>query len=241
MAHAMELAPPERIDVLDLDVWRIVSLPSGRIWITRGFLEAMEDEAQLAFILGHEMAHTAAGDAAARFIRLGLIPLVREGADDQKMEESLADLSRLGFGRRRERQADEAALRGLLACGFATGSIGDLLERAAARYARGDTAPAEWIFAHPPVRDRCIRLEIAEHVGSRTRRTPKINREVFRRVVTGAFESDRMRRPMKDDPTPRLADDGFAPTRGSGRWMWWVLGIAGLTAAILSIAHWLGR
>lgn len=57
--------PPEyRIDftfrVLDSPILNAFALPGGYVYVTRGLLAHMESEAQLAVVLGHEIAHVAA-------------------------------------------------------------------------------------------------------------------------------------------------------------------------------------
>src|SRR5258705_1846430 len=43
--------------VLDSQLINAFALPGGKIYITRGLLGRLENEAQLAAILGHEIAH----------------------------------------------------------------------------------------------------------------------------------------------------------------------------------------
>lgn len=48
-----------RAGVLDSEDWNAFAAPGGYLWITRGALRALEDEAELAFVLAHEMSHVA--------------------------------------------------------------------------------------------------------------------------------------------------------------------------------------
>ena len=50
---------PFRFGVLDTDIAGAYALPGGYIFITKTALEAMENEAQLAGALGHEIVHAA--------------------------------------------------------------------------------------------------------------------------------------------------------------------------------------
>ena len=52
--------------VLDSPVINAFALPGGYIYLTRGLLAHLENEAQLAMVLGHEVAHVAARHASAR-------------------------------------------------------------------------------------------------------------------------------------------------------------------------------
>lgn len=52
---------PYEFTLLNSDVPNAFALPGGKIFITRGLFEKMGNEAQLAAVLGHEVAHVAAG------------------------------------------------------------------------------------------------------------------------------------------------------------------------------------
>ena len=49
--------------ILDTDHINAVSCPGGYIVLTRGLLEILNDEAELAALLAHELAHIIAGHA----------------------------------------------------------------------------------------------------------------------------------------------------------------------------------
>ncbi|MDZ7923352.1 MAG: M48 family metalloprotease [Marinagarivorans sp.] len=51
------------------------ALPGGKIAVNRGLLSMLDDEAQLAAVLGHEIVHAAAGHAAAQMTRQTFIGL----------------------------------------------------------------------------------------------------------------------------------------------------------------------
>jgi len=104
------------------------AMPNGRIYVHTGLLSRLDDEAQLATILGHEMTHvthrhalsvhrgahdkpieypiggTAIGPTASAILGLGL-QLAAVAAID-------------GYGRERERDADEAGLQSLVRAGY---------------------------------------------------------------------------------------------------------------------------
>lgn len=52
--------------LLDTPDANAYTLPGGRIYVTRGMLALASDEAELAAVLGHEIGHALAGDAAAQ-------------------------------------------------------------------------------------------------------------------------------------------------------------------------------
>ncbi len=77
---------PYEFVVLNNSVPNAWALPGGKIAINRGLLTQLEDEAELAAVLGHEIVHAAARHSAAQMTRGTLI-----GAGAQILAISLAD------------------------------------------------------------------------------------------------------------------------------------------------------
>lgn len=69
---------PFQFRVIDSPVVNAFALPGGYIYVTRGLLSHLQNEAQLAVVLGHEIAHVAARHASRQALKaqagqLGLI------------------------------------------------------------------------------------------------------------------------------------------------------------------------
>lgn len=60
---------PFTFRVLDSPVVNAFALPGGYVYVTRGLLTHMENEAQLATVLGHEIAHVAARHSARQALK----------------------------------------------------------------------------------------------------------------------------------------------------------------------------
>ena len=58
-----------RISVLKSDVPNAFSLPGGRTFITRGLVELLDDDDQIAGVIGHELAHTVMSHGSKGFGR----------------------------------------------------------------------------------------------------------------------------------------------------------------------------
>ena len=54
------------VTLLDSPVDNAFAIPGGYVYVTRGLLSLMNDEAELASVLGHEVGHVAARHAAKR-------------------------------------------------------------------------------------------------------------------------------------------------------------------------------
>src|SRR5262245_35793094 len=60
---------PWHFTVVDTPAVNAFALPGGYIYITRGILPYLQDEAQLAGVLGHEIGHVTARHAAQQYSR----------------------------------------------------------------------------------------------------------------------------------------------------------------------------
>jgi predicted Zn-dependent protease len=207
LARALERTPAvPAVALLDEPTWRSLALPSGTILLSLGCLESVEDEAELAFLLAHELAHAAARDVGAPLVRLGLAALARSprGAEDEAWLRAASDLSRLGFAERREHAADARAVEALLRSGYDTEAAGRWIERLDRACSAGEPACVELALSHPPARDRLRRLtrRPSPAVAPVERR---LNREVLRRVLArgSAPQALPSARPF-DEPERRL-------------------------------------
>ena len=110
---------PWHYTVVDSPAINAFALPGGYIYITRGILPFLNDEAQLAGVLGHETGHVTARHAAQQYTRAvgGTVGLVALGIFvpgarpfGQIAEQGLGVLF-LKFGREVELQADQLGAR----------------------------------------------------------------------------------------------------------------------------------
>jgi predicted Zn-dependent protease len=186
VAERIDGAPATiRVVMVDAPEHRTLALPSGTLLVATGVVSFLEDEAELTFVLGHEVAHAASGEAAVRLVRLGFQATARErgGSDGLCWSDAAVDLARLGYGRRRERDADSRALEALLALDYEPASVIRYLRRLADAAGRGEAAVAETLIAHPPPIDRIRRIEKSLYGRVGVTNSFRVNREVFRRAA----------------------------------------------------------
>ncbi|HEY7541009.1 MAG TPA: tetratricopeptide repeat protein [Methylomirabilota bacterium] len=133
------------------------SMPNGRIYVHTGLLACLDNEAQLAMILGHEMTHVANRDAV-RFVRdaaspPALLTAPTVGAGDAVDAAVLSPTAVLllsgklplaataaitGYGRDAEGDADAGGMAGLIRAGYDVREAPKVYERLArATKARG--------------------------------------------------------------------------------------------------------
>ena len=102
-----------RIEIDDSDGVNAMALPGGLIIVTRGLIDQVESENELAFVLGHELGHYRNRDhlrALGRGIVLSLAYTVVAGSDISRIGINVSDIAVRSFSRRQENSADEFGL-----------------------------------------------------------------------------------------------------------------------------------
>lgn len=167
--------PQVSFSVLNSEEPNAYAVDSGAVFVSRGMLALLNDEGELAAVLGHEVGHIAANhgkkrevvrapfDALSKTLRrlLGLIkPSIGNRVGDYTNTSArvvvLAPISR-----GQERRADEAGVALAVAAGYDPLSLTHVLERLQGYVA---TQAGSWLDDHPPVTDRVKRM--TEHIAS---------------------------------------------------------------------------
>jgi predicted Zn-dependent protease len=122
---------PFTFRVLDSDVVNAFAVPGGYVYVTRGLLAHLDNEAQLAVILGHEVGHVAARHTSQRALTLqiGMLGAVAaavladraaegsgEGVSD--LASGLLGLAMLSYGRGDERESDRLGVEYAALAGY---------------------------------------------------------------------------------------------------------------------------
>ncbi|MCE7999289.1 MAG: M48 family metalloprotease [Rhodobiaceae bacterium] len=169
-----------QLTILNSPLANAMALSDGRVYVTRGMLAHLNNEAELAAVLAHEMAHVSAGHIASR----------RSVASDIALLDSLVDslvdglvglegraglLSRTGllagYSRLQENDADRLAVGYLDEAGYDPLAVSNVLTAMNAytkhRASQMDTAlwadPAGWVANHPDTQDRARRTAELAH------------------------------------------------------------------------------
>jgi len=162
------------VTLLDSPVNNAFAIPGGYVYVTRGLLALMNDEAELASVLGHEIGHVAARHAAKRqrtaTITQVLAGIVGAVAGDSGLGSLVgrgagvgADLITKGFSRTQEYQADDLGVRYLAGAGYDPVASSDMLailgeqEAFDAQLTGKNNALPSWASTHPNSKDRVTR------------------------------------------------------------------------------------
>ena len=150
---------PWTFRVIDDPTVNAFALPGGYIYITRGILTHLNSEAELAGILGHEIAHVTARHAVSQISRAQLVQLgvglgmilVPELAAFGDLAGAGLQLLFLSYGRGAENEADELGVRYLRRTNYEPTELADvmlMLERASQISESSGRVP-EWLSTHP--------------------------------------------------------------------------------------------
>ena len=194
---------------LNSPVENALSVPGGYVYITRQLLGLMNDEAELAFALGHETGHIAANHAHARQAYaqrqsvLGVLGAIFGGFFGDAISQR-ARMSALSFSRAQEYQADTLGLSYLIGAGYDPAGGPEILAALARESAlesrmqgRTNRQTPEWASTHPLSENRMQRA-LAEARATGRLGTGETNRDRFLAQIDGEY--------VDDDPLQGIVD-----------------------------------
>lgn len=201
-----------RFTALNSPVLNAFAVPGGYIYITRQLMGLMNDEAELASVLGHEVGHVAANHSAGRqqqgllsqILSVGAAVLTGSSQIGQLIGQ-VSQLRLLSYSRNQEFEADDLGIRYMTGAGYDPTAAVSLLASLGAADAlnarasgRNDqrTTPS-WARTHPLSADRVARAQrAAQATGAAGRGTR--NRDQYLAIVDGIF--------VDDDPAQGVID-----------------------------------
>ena len=166
VARYSDRALPYEFVVVNDSTMNAWALPGGKIAINRGLLVELENEAELAAILGHEIVHAAAKHSAKQIQRdllFGTAGLgVAHAVDDKKHAREIVAVTNVGlhltgrkFDRDDERLADHHGMKYMYLAGYDTSAAVSLQEKFVAMKQGRRSDWLTGLFAtHPPSQER---------------------------------------------------------------------------------------
>ena len=192
------------VTLLNSNVNNAFAIPGGYVYVTRQLVALMNDEAELAFVLGHEVGHVAARHADKRatrstFAGLGaaLLGAVTGSSIIGDLAGTGAQLYSLNYSRDQEREADSLGVRYLVRAGYDPDASGDILGQLGAQTTlegrlsgQGGREPAAWLSTHPANAQRVARIR--KEAAALARQTGRAtNRDGFLDAIDGmAYDDD---------------------------------------------------
>jgi predicted Zn-dependent protease len=154
---------PFTIKVIDADEINAFALPGGFFYVNSGLILAADEEAELAGVMAHEIAHVAARHATrqmtrAQYANIGTIPLIFVGGGIGYAVRSAASIGLpmtfLSFSRGFEAEADYLGLQYMYKTGYDPQAFVAFFEKIQAQEKRKPGTLAKAFSTHPQTPDR---------------------------------------------------------------------------------------
>jgi predicted Zn-dependent protease len=193
-----------RITTLNSPVMNAFAVPGGYLYITRQLLGLMNDEAELASVLGHEAGHIAARHSSERK-RAGILSqilsvgaaLVTGSSQIGSLAGQLSQGIFLSYSRKQEFEADDLGVSYIARAGYdptasatflnSLGAATSLEARAAGR--NDERSTPSWARTHPLSADRVSRATKQAQATGMVGRGVR-NRDQFMAAVDGVMVDD---------------------------------------------------
>lgn len=161
---------PYQFAVLDSPVQNAFAVPGGIIFVSSALVGILENEAELAAVLAHEVGHVSAKHAlkstqrAQLFEGVGAITEASVGGDKgKKFASSIGDMQGVlfdkGLDKEMEYEADAAAMETTYRTGYDPSAMIRVLEKLQALEASSKDKKGSWFSTHPPLSERIGRLK----------------------------------------------------------------------------------
>jgi len=156
---------PFTIKVIDSDEVNAFALPGGFFYVNTGLILKADSEAELAGVMGHEIAHVAArhGTRAAtrgELAQIGMlaaaiaVPYSWTGIGIREGASMMIPIAFLSFSRANEREADHLGLQYMYKAGYDPTAFVDFFEKIETLEKRKPGTIAKAFETHPPTDDR---------------------------------------------------------------------------------------
>jgi len=155
---------PFTIKVIDSDEVNAFALPGGFFYVNKGLLLAADNEAELAGVMAHEIAHVAARHAVENQTKATLLEYAALGGSiflggiPGMIYQNTAGIGLLGifmkFSRGAEEEADKLGVQYMYAAGYDPGAMATMFEKLEAKNKKKPGFVARAFATHPAPPDR---------------------------------------------------------------------------------------
>jgi len=178
--------------VLNTPMVNAFAAPGGFIFVTRGILKELDDEAELAGVMGHEIGHVVYRHGAKQFekafgysaiVLIGEILTKRDLSQLKQYTDFFVSLMFLGYSRKNEFESDNSGVRYSLAAGYDPRGMVDFFEKLKTMEKKPPTKFETLFRSHPPTADRIERIQLYLGEVELEERELSRNRERFKKLT----------------------------------------------------------
>jgi predicted Zn-dependent protease len=160
VSHRPDL--PWHFTIVDSPVVNAFAVPGGYIYLTRGIIEYMNNEAELAGVIGHEIGHITARHSVTQLsqqqllgLGLGLGSILSPTFSQfSQLAEAGLSILLLKFSREDERQADELGIEYMTKLGYDPDQMSKFFQVFLTMDEGSGQAVPSWLSSHPTTPDR---------------------------------------------------------------------------------------
>lgn len=155
---------PFTIKVIDSDEVNAFALPGGFFFVNKGLILAADNEAELAGVMAHEIAHVAARHAMenqgkGKLLQYGILGgLIMTGGIAGTVLQNTAGLGQMlaffKFTRGAEEEADRLGVQYLYAAGYDPTAMATMFEKLASQNKKKPGTLSKLFMSHPPALER---------------------------------------------------------------------------------------
>jgi predicted Zn-dependent protease len=169
------------------------AIPGGHVYITRGILAHMTNEAELAGVMGHEIGHVTARHTAQQMtqqqlagmgLAIGSIASSRIAQYAGQATQAL-QLLFLKFGRDDENQADQLGIRYASRANYDARQMINVMQMLDRVQAQSGTKLPEWQSTHPDPGNRVAHINAILSSTQTNFASATVNRDVYERRIDG--------------------------------------------------------
>ncbi len=180
---------PWKFTVLDSEVINAFALPGGYVYVTRQILAYMNNEAELASVLGHEIGHITARHGVTQASKAQLAGMaLGAGSIVSPTFGQFSQLAQIGmgllflkYGRDAERQSDRLGVQYMYRVGYDPRKMSDFFQVFQTLREDGGQQIPGWLSSHPdpPDRIRNTAEQARQVMDAEPRSDLRVNRKAF--------------------------------------------------------------
>ena len=155
------------IRIIDADVLNAFACPGGKVYIYKGLINFLDNEAQLAGVIAHEMGHISSRHSTRQMTKQYGVTALTDmllGQNPNQYAQMAAQLAggvgSLAFSRSDEYEADNCAVRYLSATGYNPLGVAGFFQKMIANGEAGGSS-ITWLSTHPSPPDRIQKIQEA--------------------------------------------------------------------------------
>lgn len=191
------------------------ALPGGYVYVTRGLMAMLNSEAELAGVIGHEIAHVTLHHGAklmvrsigAQILSIGAAVANPENAGQWLLVSSaMFQQINLGYGREAELESDAQGMLTATESGYHPAGIVNFLKSLRRQEVWTGQSYHSFQASHPDTKDRVIKADLMSSSVQRKKSNLVHNREIYLSKIKGMVYGGKLRGKTEKNYTPQYID-----------------------------------